>query len=130
MSYSYEFLASYYAICPELQPYLSPGCFPRRIGFGFRRSCDVEKGKRSPFFQFSNTRHCPFRRLLASRSSAAWLVSVVFGRRHSRRLRGLVCGSPWLNARTGHSKRSLLGFVAWDAGPDDAGEGACAHSVS
>ena len=38
------FLASYYAICPELQPYLSPGCFPRRIRFGFRRSCDVEKG--------------------------------------------------------------------------------------
>ena len=38
----------------------------------------------------------------------------------------LVRDSPWRNARTGRGKRSLLGFAAWDAGPVDAGEGACA----
>ena len=39
-------------------------------------------------------------------------------------------GSPWLNARTGRGKRSLLGFAVWDTGPVDEGEGACAYSVS
>ena len=42
----------------------------------------------------------------------------------------LVHGSPWLNARTGRGKRSLLGFAAWDTGPVNAGEGPCAYSMS
>ena len=43
------------------------------------------RGTRSPFFQFSNTQRCPFRRSLASLGLSAWLVSVFFDRRHSRR---------------------------------------------
>ena len=44
----------------------------------------------------------------------------------------LVCGSPWLNARTGRCKRLLLGFAAFPVlchgrwSRFDAGEGDCA----
>ena len=75
-----------------------------------------KRGTCSPFFQFSNTKRCPFRRSLASYGLAAWLhllgcvalSSLPAGTRVGSGQLGR--GSPWLNARTGHGKYSLLGF--------------------
>ena len=84
------------------------------------------RGKRSPFFSSQTRSVVPFAgRLLrwawlrgSSQSSLTAGTRVGSGR--------LGRGSPWLNATAGRGKHSLLGFAAWDAGPADAGEGACA----
>ena len=72
----------------------------------------MEKGKPLAHLQFSNTQVTFTGRLLRwawlRGSSPSSLTSST--RVGSRRLGR---GSPWLNARTGRGKRSLLGFVAW-----------------
>ena len=68
-----------------------------------------KRGTRSPFFQFSNTQRCPFRRLLALLGSSP--SSLTAGNRVGSGRLGR--GSPWLDARTGRGKCSLLGFAAF-----------------